>query len=76
MKNKFELDFQFYRFWTFSLLAITVAGIFAWFSLRTSESEYTSEVCIFTAIMFILYLICSYMFLKNYSKLKETLSDK
>ncbi|MBU2052659.1 MAG: hypothetical protein KJ721_00255 [Nanoarchaeota archaeon] len=76
MKNKFELDFQFYRFWTFSLLAIIIAGIFTWYSLKDNGSVYSLHVCIFNVFMFILYLICNYMFLKNYIELKKILPDR
>ena len=73
MRYKLELDFQFWRFFTFGLFAALVAIAIAVYSFRISEIPVAGIWNIVFIILGILFVLSMLMFLRNYSKLRKIL---
>jgi len=73
MKYKLELDFQFYRFYTFSLLAAVLTTAIAFYNFKYNNNLSANNwayVCIAFTIIF---LIANIKFLTVYFKLRKEL---
>lgn len=75
MKNQLELNFQYYRFWAFSLLALTIACFYKTISFIIDGNEYVEVSTTLTFLClagFVSFMLC---FQSTYKKLKATLPE-
>lgn len=73
MRYKLELDFQFWRFFTFGLFAALVATALAVYSFKISEIPGAGIWNAVFLVLGILFVLSMFMFLRNYSKLRKIL---
>jgi len=75
MKNKLEFDFQFFRFFTFTTLAVWYALMVAYFKFKAENNPFTLYVGMPALVMGTVFLISFYSFLHASKKLRESLPD-
>jgi len=73
MKHKSELDFQFWRFWVFSLLVLVVSGLFAFFTLLANNNPNAKTVLLLVVVFFFCFCMSLYEFFRNYANLRKQL---
>ncbi|MBL7170171.1 MAG: hypothetical protein ISS48_04070 [Candidatus Aenigmarchaeota archaeon] len=69
-----ELDFQFWRFWAFSLLAISITLLIAWYNINFQNNPWESKVGLMAVSFTALWVISLGFFLVTYVKFKKKLS--
>ena len=73
MKTKIELDFQYWRFWTFSLLGFTLSATIGYFNF-VDKNPFAARLMKTGGIVAgILYILCSIQFFCVYYKLRSNL---
>ena len=76
MKYKLALDFQFTRFWAFSLLAVIITSAIAYNSFRMAEMILVSNIFLWLSIiLFFVWIYFMVDFLIVYRKLRSKLKD-
>lgn len=74
MKYKLALDFQFTRFWAFSLLAVVIASIVAYNSFHMAGRILISNIFLWVSIvLFFVWIYFMVQFLIVYRKLRSKL---
>ena len=76
MKYKLALDFQFTRFWAFSLLAVIIASTVAFNSFYMSGMALVSKIFLcLSIILFFVWVYFMIWFLRVYIKFRSKLRD-
>lgn len=74
MKYKLMLDFQFTRFWAFSLLAVVIASVVAYNSFHMAGNVLLSNIFLWVSIvLFFVWVFFMIWFLIVYRKLRSKL---
>jgi len=68
-----ELDFQFWRFWAFSLLAIVISLSVVYFTMQFQGNTWANLVGYVTIGFTIIWFVCLIMFYKTYYEYRDSL---
>jgi len=76
MKYKLTLDFQFTRFWAFSLLAVVIASVVAYNSFHMVGNVLFSNIFLWVSVvLFFVWIYFMIWFLRVYLRLRSKLKD-
>ena len=76
MKYKLALDFQFTRFWAFSLLAVVITSAVAYNSFQMAGRFILSTIFLWVSVvLFFVWVFFMIWFLRVYLRLRSKLRD-
>jgi predicted ferric reductase len=73
MVSKLELDFEFWKFWSFTLLALVITLGVAFFTMVYQSYTWAPVIGWVTVGVIILWMLSLIMFYVNYNKFRKTL---